>query len=383
MEKPIIILPLRNQRRDVAISCWLSQPETTQARLLYWPAVLLLLLALATVPAHGAEGLDMVALKDGSIIFGEVAELSEGKLKVRTQFGADEFVVIKWSDVTSLSIRRPLPIRLKDGTVIIGTVTEGKDGVIKVKAEPVTEPLTIALDSVTAINSIKPPVAFEGNFTLGMSGANGNANYSNVSGLFELVGRSEALRLTLIGRYIYGEAEKKVVTRNSRGTIKLDFFLSKRFFIFTSAYFEQDTFQDLKLRTALSTGPGYQFVEKGDFQNQYLKDMQMYAELGLAYFNEDFNVKPDQTSTRLRFSAKWDWGIIPDKVLLYHYDELFPSITNTNDYYVTTDQGLVFNVIKNFVAKLQYTYRYNNSPPPGVKPADSIYLITLGYSLGK
>jgi len=111
--------------------------------------------------------------------------------------------------------------------------------------------------------------------------------------------------------------------------------------------------------------------------------MQLYAEAGLAYFNEDFKLKPDQTSTRLRLSAKWDWGIIPDKILLYHFNEFFPSISDTSDFYVTTDQGLVFNIIENFVAKIQYTYRYNNRPPAGVKPADSIYLITFGYSLGK
>lgn len=348
-------------------------------------------LASAVPPARAAEDpapvvlkQDLIALKDGSLIFGEVVEMTEDKLKVKTRFGADKFLMIKWADVANLTISHPLPIKLKDGTTIVGTVAEGKDGTIRLKAEPVTEQLTIALGDVTAINPpVKPPVAFEGNFTLGMSGANGNANFANASGLAELVGRSDRLRLTIIGRYIYGEADNKVVTRNSRGTIKLDFFLTKRFFWFVSSYFEQDTFQDLNLRTALSTGPGYQFIEKNDFTSPHLKDMQMYAEAGLAYFNEDFKFRQDQTSTRLRTSVKWDWGIIPEKVAVYHYNEFFPSITDTADFYLTTDQGLMFNVIENFVAKIQYTYRYNNRPPTGVKPADSIYLITLGYSLGK
>jgi putative salt-induced outer membrane protein YdiY len=355
-------------------------------------ALLLAVLAAGVPPVRGAERpplqtvqiRDMVVLKDGSLIYGVVVEMTEDKLKLVTQFGADKFMMINWKDVANLAINHPVPVKLKDGTTIIGTVTTGQDGTIRLKAEPVTEQLTIALADVSAINPpVKPPVAFEGNFTLGMSGANGNANFSNASGLAELVGRSESLRLTFIGRYIYGEAENKVITRNSRGTIKLDFFLTKRFFWFVSSYFEQDTFQDLNLRTALSTGPGYQFIEKNDYAHPYLKDMQMYAEAGLAYFNEDFKLKQDQTSTRLRTSVKWDWGIIPDKIALYHYNEFFPSITDTADFYLTTDQGLVFNVVENFVAKIQYTYRYNNRPPAGVKPADSIYLITLGYSLGK
>ena len=60
--------------------------------------------------------------------------------------------------------------------------------------------------------------------------------------------------------------------RNSRGTIKLDFFLTKLLYWFASAYFEQDTFQDLKLRTALATGPGYQLLDRGDLAGA-LKDM--------------------------------------------------------------------------------------------------------------
>lgn len=360
------------------------RPTTAMSTAAYGAALLVILSLAVLPPAQAAEGQDLILLKDGSIVYGEIVEMTDEKLKVKTRFGADEFVMIKWSDVTNLATSRSLPIKLKDGTTIIGTVTEGRDGTIKLKAAPVAESLTIALGDVKAINPpVKPPVAFEGNFTLGMSGANGNANFANASGLGELVGRSEALRLTLIGRYIYGEADNKVITRNSRGTVKLDFFLNKRLYLFTSAYFEQDTFQDLKLRTALAAGPGYQFLEKGDLAGPYLKDMQFYAEAGLAYFNEDFKLKPDQTSTRLRLSAKWDWGIVPDKILLYHFNEFFPSISDTSDFYVTTDQGLVLNIIDNFVAKIQYTYRYNNRPPAGVKPADSIYLITFGYSLGK
>jgi putative salt-induced outer membrane protein YdiY len=111
--------------------------------------------------------------------------------------------------------------------------------------------------------------------------------------------------------------------------------------------------------------------------------MQLYGEFGGSYFNEDFKLQPDKNAFRFRTSVKWDWPIIADKVALYHYDEFFPSAEYFKDFYITTDQGLVFNVFKNFVTKFQLTYRYNNNPPAGVKNADTIYLITFGYSLGK
>ena len=51
--------------------------------------------------------------------------------------------------------------------------------------------------------------------------------------------RSEQLRLTLNGRYVYGDQDNELTARNARGTIKMDFFVTKRLFWFASAYFEQ------------------------------------------------------------------------------------------------------------------------------------------------
>jgi hypothetical protein len=57
--------------------------------------------------------------------------------------------------------------------------------------------------------------------------------------------------------------------------------------------------------------------------------MQLYGEVGPAYFNEDFKIKPDPTSTRLRLSLKWDWPIVKDRIATYEYDEFLPCLENT------------------------------------------------------
>ncbi len=124
--------------------------------------------------------------------------------------------------------------------------------------------MEVPLDSVTALNPIvQDPVIYIGNLTGGYSQATGNSHLRTGSLLGDLVARGEQLRLTLNGRYIYSDQDNKLTARNARGTIKMDFFITKRFFWFASSYFEKDTFQDLNLRTALATGPGYQVIEKG------------------------------------------------------------------------------------------------------------------------
>ncbi len=254
--------------------------------------------AVADTPATPAPP-DAITLKDGGgVLYGEVVEMSDGVLYIKTAAAEDKIIKIKWANVEKLVINHPIPFHLKEGSVLIGTATEGPDGTIHVQTGPLKEAIEIPMDSVTALNPlIQPPVIYKGTLTGGYSQATGNSHFRNASLLGDFVARSEQLRLTLNGRYVYSDQDNVLTARNARGTIKMDFFITKRLFWFASAYFEQDTFQDLKLRTALASGPGYQFIEKGDYASPWLKDMTLYAETGLAYFNEDFTTAPDQAST--------------------------------------------------------------------------------------
>ena len=204
---------------------------------------------------------------------------------------------------------------------------------------------------------------------------------SNASLLGDFVARSEQLRLTLNGRYVYGDKDNELTARNARGTIKMDFFVTKRFFWFASAYFESDHFQDLKLRTALSSGPGYQFIEKGDYASPWAKDLTLYAEAGLAYFNEDFTTAPDQASFRAKWATRLNWPILDESVTFYHFQEIYPSLENISNYYLTMDNGVRFKIYEGFVSGFQVTTRYNSAPAPGTGDTDNLYFITLGYNL--
>ena len=332
--------------------------------------------------AEGADvvTLDVVTLKDGSIIHGQVLDMEKGELRVKTAFGVGDVVKVKWANVSKLSIETPQPVHLKDGTVLVGRVQEGEEGNLLLSAEPTTQPIAVPLDTVVSINPlIQPSVTFQGAFTGGLSANSGNTQLTNLSLLLDFVARHEVWRLTLFGRYIYGENAGQVVARNSRGTAKLDYFVTKRFYVYGSSYFEQDTFQDLRLRPALTAGPGYQIIDRGDFASTYFKDMTLGFEAGAGYFNEDFKQQPDKTTSRARFSVRWNWPLFKERVLIYHFDEFFPSFQDTNDYYLTMDQGIRLTIFEGFVANFQLTYRYNNSPPAGVKNSDTLYVFTLGY----
>jgi putative salt-induced outer membrane protein YdiY len=332
--------------------------------------------AAPTAPAP----LDIVTLKDGSTIYGEVIELVGGVLYIKTSASPDNAVKVKWDNVAKLSVNHPIPFHLKEGSVIIGTATAGADGMLNVQAEPLKGTMEVPLASITSMNPvIQPPVIYSGSLTGGYSQTTGNSHLRNASLLGDFVARSEQLRLSINGRYVYGDNANTLIARNARGTIKLDFFITKRLFWFASAYFENDRFQDLKMRTALASGPGYQWIDRGDF-NGIFKDMTFYTEAGLSYFNEDFNVASDQSSFRARLSAKLNWPLFDDRVTLYHFSELFPSLENTSNYFLTMDNGVRFKIWEGFVSGFQVTTRYNSRPARGTGDTDNLYLWTLGYS---
>lgn len=325
---------------------------------------------------------DVVTLKDGSVIHGEVVEMSGGLLVIKNALAAD-LIKVKWSEVSKLVVSHPTPFHLKEGTILNGTAEEGDPGMMKVKAGPTGSIVPVPLDMVTQVNPVvQPPVVYTGSLNAGYSQATGNSHLRSVSVIGDLVARSEQLRLTVLGRYVYGDNSGSLITRNARGTIKLDFFLTKRFFWYASAYVENDFLQNLKLRTAISSGPGYQWIERGDFGGMF-KDMTFYTEAGGAYFNEDYRDNSqtgDRASFRARVAMKWDWPLLDGRVTLYHYNEIFPSVQNASDFFFTMDNGIRAKIIGGLASGFQVTTRYNNRPPAGTGDTDNLYLFTLGYA---
>ncbi len=333
--------------------------------------------ASATTP-----NLDVVTLTDGSIIYGEVVEMSGGILQIKNALAGD-IIKVKWAEVSKLAVSHPIPFHLKEGTILNGTVEEGEPGTMKVKVGPNGDTMTVPINAVTHVNPIvQSPVIYSGSLNAGYSQSAGNSHLRNVSILGDFIARSEQLRLTLLGRYVNGDNNGSLQVRNARGTIKLDFFITKRLFWFASAYVENDYFQNLKLRTAISSGPGYQFLERGDLTG-ILKDMTFYAEAGPTYFNEDYrdnSITGDRASFRARVAMKWDWPLFDGRVTLYHYNEIFPSVQNASDFFFTMDNGIRMKILAGLASGFQVTTRYNNRPPAGTGDTDNLYLLTLGYA---
>ncbi len=340
-----------------------------------------MLLFICLMPIEGvAEPLGKITLRDGSELYAEILEMTEGFITVNTLFHEGDPIKIKWSEVVGLSSEETVSVVLNSGTILQGKPSMLAPGTLGIKTDMLTEPIPVAVESVMAVNPpVKKPVVYTGNVNFGAAIIKGNTEQKNYNFLGELIARSDRLRLTILGRYLYTETSGELNARNAFGTIKLDFFITKRFYAYAGALLEQDTFQDLNLRTSVFAGPGYQLIDVGDFASPYFSKMQLGLELGVGFFNEDFKRAEDRNNVTGRWAVNFNWPVLPS-LTLFHQHQGYPSLEKRSDYYITSQQGLRWTMVENFISTFQVNWRRDNTPAPGAKKTDTQYLFTLGYA---
>ena len=313
---------------------------------------------------------DEVTMANGDVITGEILTLKEGKLTIKTPY--NEALEIVWGSIAKILSDAPMEVVLSDGSRLKGTLQASEDGVLQVATGSAG---AVAIGEMALITDINPPVVpavtYTGNLQAGVSYLTGNTETTsgNLSGLF--VARSERQRFTLRGRWNYAENDDEVSAREAGGSLKYDFFTTKKLYLYANTSLDYNPFQDLDLRSTVGGGLGYQFFE--DLRKS------LAAELGVSYVDENFRIAPDNSYAAGRWSINFDYMIIPDKIALFHYQEGYFSLEDFADMNLRTEQGLRFNVLKDFYTTLQVNVTYDNLPSPGFKKTDTAILFGLGY----
>jgi putative salt-induced outer membrane protein YdiY len=340
---------------------------------------LIVYLALFPNPTLFASVLGQITMKDGSIIHGDIIQMVDGQIKVKAPYGAGEPFLIQWAEVVSLATSQSTNFVLFDGTSIQGTAEKGEPGELRLTAKPLARFIVIPLASVSAISPPKKKhVKYNANLDFGGKFSEGNTVNKQANFLSKFEARSKRLRVRLEGRYFYAEDDGDITDRNAFGTMQLDYFFLPRIYWYVSILFEQDTFDDLDLRTAPTTGPGYQFVERGDFSHKNFKDMELSGEIGAGNINEDRKIAEDDNFGVFRWAANWNWQPIKG-INVFHRHQGFPEISDLNNYYINTIQGVRFEIWNGFNLAVQVNYKYDNDPGADTKKSDTKGLITLGY----
>ena len=325
---------------------------------------------LAAAPAIADE----VTLANGDRITGKIKMKDEHVLVMNTAYAGD--VSIRWAEVARLQSDEPVWIYLQDGTRMHGRLVLDQDRKLVVDSG---ENLRTGGIPVQQVRFINPPtelsgegVALTGHANLGYASASGNTDTEQWYVDAESVARTRDNRYTLGGKARRAEDQGVETESNWLGYMKYDHFLRKQWYAYANGNFENDEFKDIRLRTTLGIGSGYQIFEQ--------PRLNLSAEAGLSYVNTDFDVAEDESYPAARWAVKYDQFLFTTNVQAFHNHEVYFDVQDSNNIFLRSQTGLRFPLVSRLNATLQYDYDWENEPAPGRVKADRTVRVTLGYA---
>ncbi len=313
---------------------------------------------------------DEVHLVNGDRITGEVKTMENGVLSLATAYAGE--VKVSWAEVSCLSTDLSHKFVLKDHQVLFGRAVCSTAGTIRIVGDTVGETIAIPVAEFEAIDPSPPPpaVTYTGSLAASYTQTDGNTETMAANASARFVARSKQQRFTLKGKFNYGETDRMMTARNASGSLKYDFFITKKLYSYAHSLFESDDFADLRLRSTLGAGLGYQILDTDR--------VAFSLETGPSYVNTDFEVAPDDDYTAGRWGADLNVKVVPKQVRFFHSHEGYYSFDDSS-VYITSETGLRLTIIRNFFAHAGVDYSYDSDPVEGNERYDVTYIFGLGY----
>ncbi len=344
-----------------------NQSSFLQASILL-PALLLSNLLLGSIAMA-----DEVRLKNGDIISGTIVKKETDKLVFKTSYAGD--ISIAWSEISSLNTKEPVQVYLTDQTVFTGVIGASQAGRAKIVIANSDAQTDIDLTQLNYINP-NPLVSgvgtvWSGNINLGGAITQGNTDTSVVRADGEAIARTKYNRFTVGGVVNRAKSNDVDTEYNSRGYVKYDKFLNKKWYLYTNLTLENDRFRDINLRSATGGGSGYQLFEQDD--------LNLAIEGGLVYIKVDYEMANDESYASGRWALRYDQKPMSGDVQFFHQHEILFGLEKTANTLVFSKTGLRVPIAKNLNASSQINLDYNSNPAENRKKMDKTLLFSLGY----
>ncbi len=341
---------------------------------------LLLLLMLSIIGNISAVWGDEVQLVNGDRITGSIVRMEDESLIFTTTYGGE--LRLDWNVIESLSSANPLTIELHDGSKLRGSVVSSEpEEVIMVDPREIVVPeeeknllRKIPLTSIASINPL-PAFRYDGNTSLGGNRTAGNSSTQAINASADWTFRfRKTHRVGLGGRYNYGESDTAVTARNSRGSLSYDYFISDKTFLNIDELFEQDSFQDLTVRSSTTVGLGYQFFDSQEHTLEIVG--------GPGFVLQDFRSRQTIRNPTGLWSINWKYWLITDGVEVFLDHQGFRDFgEESTALRVNSSQGLRIKLNKYMFITFTYDIRFNSQPLFNNKKLDEAFIFGIGLDI--
>ncbi len=320
---------------------------------------LLVLLVVACLMPWPAIAATQVVMKNGDRLSGTLINKIGESLTLDTRYAGT--VKLRWSEIAEILSDVPIEVMRADGT--LEQVTFGAGDYARHADAEYLNP-----DAARAGRG----TVFDGRVNLSLNVTDGNSENERLYGELELKARAQHHRYRLGARGTRASERDTLTASNWLADGQYDRFLGDRRFAYARTSFQNDRFRDLRLRSTLGAGLGYQIIDT--------PDTQLSIQAGPDYVVEDRYGREDESygaaGWGIRY-AQWLWS---RRLQIFHEQDGFWSLEETDDVVVRTRTGLRLPVTGELHATAQLNLDYDNTPALGRTSTDRTWLLGLGYT---
>jgi len=330
-------------------------------------------LLLSAADAIARERTDVVWLKNGDRVTGEIKELERGKLRVKTDSMGD--VYIEWGDIATFNSVFAFQFELLTGQRFTGSVSN-ESGAQTITMTTAQQKIELELDSVVRISQIESSfwqrlhgsLSFGYNFTKASDVAQTNLSFS-------IDNRTEIRKHSLSGSAILTSDQASQSTQSSNLSFDTTRFRSNRWFNLYVAALESNDELGLDLRSSIGAGIG-RFLHQTDHSE--------FALVGgaLATYEQLQGQASSQENLEGLLGLGYSRFLYDDPMIDLNVSLLaYPSFTTSGRVRAQLDINLRWELIKDLYWDLTYYNTYDSDPPSGSLSTNDYGVVTsLGWS---
>jgi putative salt-induced outer membrane protein YdiY len=312
---------------------------------------------------------DRVLLLDGDRISGRLVTMLDGVLVLETPYSPR--LELAFAEVATISTVRPVRLVLDDAEEITARLRGAAAGEVLVEAEG--EPaVALPLARILAIEPLPPPPAVRYQGSLGMAGTfqRGNTWHTALSADARGERRGPRGRLELRFRWQDAQEERARISRSTFGATKYEHSLSSGLYLFAGGEALSDSHRDLRLRSIVSLGAGYEILES--------EVAELAVEAGASYLRRDFIAARDQEELAVRLAGRVRWLLfgrleLRDQLILYpSFEEGGVQLRN--------ELEIASALFGRWGLKASWVLDFDPQAPAGIEELDHHLLVGLQYS---
>jgi hypothetical protein len=328
-------------------------------------------LLVAAVPASARDKTDVVILRNGDHLTGEIKGMSRGKLDFNTDDAGR--LSIEWDKIKSLSSTHQYEAELTSGVRIYGALSSPADWSLAVGALPTPE--VVAVSDVVQLVPMDESFANRVRiiFDLGFTFAKSNwATTLSTSGEFGYRAEDLGAKLTFDG-YFQDDKSNVAVSRWTIG-VQGDWYFRNRWRALLGVLGEKNDELQLLLRVSVAPGVAYSAVRNGWTELWLTGGVAGSRE---SYLNTDSNYAVDAL-----LGASWDaFRYDTPKLDMNTTLVLLPGLSDLGRLRGTFTLKVKYEVFKDFNAGVSFSDTFDTRPPdPAAPKNDFIMSLTVGWS---